>query len=306
MAFLVLRNKTAEHHRLPISQTVSEKRTHPAIFALSSVAILRRSFDACGVASMHRFLLTLLSTCTIVSFLSAEPLVKPGDDMWEILYQPPYSKPTELLVSDPLRKQLFDQLRLRTKEQVKFRGALKVFRNWALFHGKALDAEGKCPAGWEKDGGISALWIRGQDGWILVECDHFFWLWHAVYGVPKELIRVIDSRARNIPEREKVKSKKLAVGDPLRKELFNQLRTKWGRPERPVLFRGSLQVTGPWAVFTGDLLDHQGKELVFEGDENADTEALWIQTDSGWKLLEYRTGCYDTSLGLWSEKYGYP
>lgn len=140
----------------------------------------------------------LLSTLVLLSAASAQEQITPGSEPWNQLFNPSYEKPTELPADLPLRKELFDILRPRVekiaKEPTRFEGSLRVFKNWAMFTGRSLDAKGesiKFPELENDD--TAALWIRTQDGWRLVEfsaghSDAFYLIWPEQYGVPKELL----------------------------------------------------------------------------------------------------------------------
>jgi hypothetical protein len=146
---------------------------------------------------MHRLLVILLLS---ISAACAEDFtVEPGTDLWKELYNPPYSKPTEIPRDNNLRKQLFDLLRpgierAAKKNGVKFQGELKAFKNWALFTGSTLDAQEK-PVAFEgsENSETCALWLRTRDGWKLVDFAYGFgdvaWLiWIDQYGAPRKLL----------------------------------------------------------------------------------------------------------------------
>lgn len=130
--------------------------------------------------------------------LSQEREITPDSEEWRDLYEPPFAKPTELTADSPLRKKLFDLLRPEVehiaKEPTRFQGNLRVFKNWALFMGRSLDANGvslKLPELGNDD--TVALWLRTWDGWKLVEfsaghSDAFYIIWPEKYGVPRELV----------------------------------------------------------------------------------------------------------------------
>jgi len=130
--------------------------------------------------------------------LCQKPMIEPGTADWRELYDPPSSQPQEVASNNPLRKQLFDQLRFRLNSKIKskllFEGSLKAFKNWAVFVGNSVDDSGKpikFPPMDNSD--TAALWIRTKAGWQLVDyssghSDAFFPIWHERYGVPKELV----------------------------------------------------------------------------------------------------------------------
>lgn len=98
-----------------------------------------------------------------------KPMIAPGTPEWKELYEP-----QELAADNPLRKQLFDQLRFRlnsqTHSQLLFKGSLKAFRNWAVFVGSSIDNEGKPVKFPPMDNSDTAvLWIRTNEGWQLVD-----------------------------------------------------------------------------------------------------------------------------------------
>lgn len=102
------------------------------------------------------------------------PMIGPGTPEWKDLYELPDAQPKELEANNPLRKQLFDQLRFRlnsqTHSQLLFKGSLKAFRNWAVFVGSSIDNEGKPVKFPPMDNSDTAvLWIRTNEGWQLVD-----------------------------------------------------------------------------------------------------------------------------------------
>jgi len=150
---------------------------------------------------MSKFSTSLLASLCVASlFLSSrllgdeELIISPSSEEWEYTYNPPYMVPTEIPVGLPLRKDLFNILRSKTKPETQFLGSLKAFRNWAIFLGRTVDQEGnsiKNPP-YHNDDAV-ALWLRTQDGWILVEhsfghSDAYFIAWPEKYGVPRELL----------------------------------------------------------------------------------------------------------------------
>lgn len=131
----------------------------------------------------------------ITAFSHDEPLITEYRDE---LFSPAYGAPTELSKDEPLRKQLFDMLRVPVAElagrKVIFLGSLKVFRNWAFYSGSVLDSKGE-RVGFEPMGNADcvALWLRTRAGWVLVDfsvghSDVFWQVWHAQYGAPAELL----------------------------------------------------------------------------------------------------------------------
>jgi hypothetical protein len=130
------------------------------------------------------------------SFMEAQPqpIVSESDDQWTEIYDPPYKVATELPASSPLRKELFELLRLKATPRHKFEGSLKAYRNWAVFFGRTVDKDGKSiknpPMG---NDDAAALWLRTRDGWRLVDysfghSDAFFVVWSEQYGVSRELL----------------------------------------------------------------------------------------------------------------------
>lgn len=102
-----------------------------------------------------------------------------------------------------MRKQLFDQLRSKLQKialeraaraSVRFEGSIRVFKNWAIFTGISVDRNGNelhYPPLENND--VAALWLRGKDGWQLVDysaghSDAFFVNWPLQYGIPQELV----------------------------------------------------------------------------------------------------------------------
>jgi hypothetical protein len=77
-------------------------------------------------------LFLLLVPCSSFVFSAAsheQPTVSPGSSEWNELFDPPFTKPTEIPVSSPLRKSLFAQLRTliekKARQPVRFEGSLK-------------------------------------------------------------------------------------------------------------------------------------------------------------------------------------
>ena len=131
--------------------------------------------------------------------LAEDFTVDPGSDLWKELFNPPYTKPTEIPRDNALRKQLFDLLRpgierAAKKQGVKFQGELKAFKNWVLFTGSTLDSKER-PVAFEgsENSETCALWLRTRDGWKLIDFAYGFgdvaWLiWIDQYGAPKKLL----------------------------------------------------------------------------------------------------------------------
>lgn len=123
----------------------------------------------------------------------------PGSEQWRALYNPPYSKPTEIPREQGLRKDLFDLLRpkmerLAKADGIKFQGELKSYKNWAFFMGSVLDSNDRAirfdPS---ENTDAAALWLHTKDGWKLVDyavgfSDPFYWQWAEQYGVPRSLL----------------------------------------------------------------------------------------------------------------------
>lgn len=127
---------------------------------------------------------------------SEKERVRPESQEWRELFDPPFTKPTEIPVGSDLRKTLFDQLRPQVEREVKrpvrFEGSIRVFKNWALLEGGTVDTKGN---GLPEDGGdTAALWLRTSEGWRLIDynlghTDVFYIVWSEKYGAPKELVR---------------------------------------------------------------------------------------------------------------------
>ena len=138
---------------------------------------------------------TLILACPLPAETQLAP---PGSETWREIFDPPFTKPTELPAKSPLRKALFEQLRPRiekdAKHQVRFAGTLRVVKNWALFTGTTVDAKGnsvKMPPMDNDD--TAALWLRTRDGWKLVDfssghSDPVQVIWTEKYGLPRELV----------------------------------------------------------------------------------------------------------------------
>ncbi|MEM6911354.1 MAG: hypothetical protein AAF555_07195 [Verrucomicrobiota bacterium] len=130
-----------------------------------------------------------------LSALAEELDITPGSDLWGSLYHPAYEKPSEIPTSNPLRKELFNQLRAKLEpkagEPLLFLGSLRAYRNWALFQGASQDRNGG-PIAYPDLGNSDtvALWLRTKDGWTLVDyeaghSDVFYLIWTEAYGMPK-------------------------------------------------------------------------------------------------------------------------
>ena len=144
-------------------------------------------------------LLVSTSLLSIGAVRAQDPSITPGSPRRCETFQPPYTKPTELPADSPLRKSLFDLLRPAVARDVKgtvrFEGSLRVFKNWAFFLGRTVDANGKRVRELALDDSDTVgLWLRTADGWRLVDHDvgssDAFWLgWTEQYGAPAALIR---------------------------------------------------------------------------------------------------------------------
>ncbi|GEP43898.1 hypothetical protein [Brevifollis gellanilyticus] len=148
---------------------------------------------------MRTCLLALLLAAGSALPASAEdPIIQPGTDLWRDAFDPPFTKPAEVPKDTPLRKQLFDLLRPKiereAKRKVQFEGSLRAFKNWALFSGETVDADGKSVKFPPMDNTDTvALWLRTREGWRLVDhstghSDAFYIIWHEQYGAPKALV----------------------------------------------------------------------------------------------------------------------
>ena len=145
-------------------------------------------------------MLRILCFCLLASVAFAQEFSgAPGSDQWKSLYEPPYTKPTDIPRDQGLRKKLFDLLRPHIEREakqdgIKFQGELKAFKNWAFFMGTVLDAKDRAihfqPS---ENTEAAALWLRTKEGWKLVDFavgfgDPFYWQWHEQYGVPRQLL----------------------------------------------------------------------------------------------------------------------
>jgi hypothetical protein len=108
------------------------------------------------------------------------------------------AKPAELAADSSLRRELFDSIRSHIPASNKFDGPLQVFRNWAFFSGKSVDAAGKTyfyPG--TEFSTVAAIWLRARDGekftWKLIDSsfgaasDTPYRDWPYRYGAPSEL-----------------------------------------------------------------------------------------------------------------------
>jgi hypothetical protein len=155
-------------------------------------------------------LVLLLLTFGIAVFAqeqSRHQPIQPGSELWKKVFDPPYTKPTEIPFDSPLRKKLFDLLRPSvqkkaaaenlTKSPLRFEGSLRAFKNWAVFIGKAVDKSGaeiRFDAGSGLDHFMDAIWLRTSEGWKLVDFfagsagDYFYEIWFDRFNVPRELL----------------------------------------------------------------------------------------------------------------------
>jgi len=132
----------------------------------------------------------------VTAFGDAPEIVPPSSDEWNEIYDPPTKVPAEIPGGSKLRSELFDLLRTKSSPATQFSGSIKSFRNWAFFLGRTVDRSGnslKNPPHGNDD--AVALWLRTQDGWIVVahsfgHSDAFFVLWSEQYGVPRELLGI--------------------------------------------------------------------------------------------------------------------
>jgi hypothetical protein len=150
-------------------------------------------------------LFLLLVPCSSFVFSAAsqeQPTVSPGSSEWNELFDPPFTKPTEIPGSSPLRKSLFAQLRplieKEARRPVRFEGSLRAFKNWAFFVGRTVDMKGQSVklSDMENDDTV-ALWLRTSSGWRLINfsgghSDAFYIIWPQQYGMPEELLTTSD------------------------------------------------------------------------------------------------------------------
>ena len=93
---------------------------------------------------MKTVLTSILAFAMLFTLINAQDLQAPkGSEFWDQLYDPPFQNPQEIPTSNPLRKELFNQLRPKleaiAKQPLLFKGKLKAYRNWAMFMGQGLD-----------------------------------------------------------------------------------------------------------------------------------------------------------------------
>jgi hypothetical protein len=144
--------------------------------------------------------ITIVCGFLLCSASAQQEVIRPDSREWRELFDPPFTVPQEIPATSPLRKQLFELLRSPierlAKRPVRFEGSLRAFKNWALFTGGTVDAQGasvKLPPMDNND--TVALWLRTRDGWRLVDysgghSDAFHVIWTEQYGVPRQLIGV--------------------------------------------------------------------------------------------------------------------
>ena len=101
----------------------------------------------------------------------------------------------------------------------------------------------------------------------------------------------------------------LPAHSALRKQLFDKLRPRIEKlAKTPVRFEGSLRAFKNWAVFTGQSLDANNKELRFDTPDGLDavTTAIWLRTRDGWTLVDFYAGLSDGFYPMWFEQFGVP
>lgn len=170
---------------------------HPRLQPKLGEEITHSALCEKGRTLLGYFLLSLLFLGGIPRSV-AGPYPEPGSEEWKNLFDPPYTKPTELPKDSALRKKLFDLLRPKIEKEAKravlFEGSLMAFRNWAVFIGRAVDAKGNSvKMGDLENSDVAGLWLRTESGWQVVESsgghsDAFYLIWSEKYGVPKELL----------------------------------------------------------------------------------------------------------------------
>jgi len=269
--------------------------------------------------------LTLVAIFLFLAVMIApaeDKYAQPGSKEWREFFDPPFIQPTGIPADSGLRKILFDQLRphieAHAKRPVKFDGALKAFKNWALFVGYTVDAKGNpIPMEPMDNADTVGLWLRTREGWQLVNCngghsDMFYVIWPEVYGVPKKLICGNEELCSKPNPKDWhlffdppfAKPTQIAIGSELRKTLFDKLRPQIEREtKRPVQFVGDIRAFKNWALFVGYTQDKHGNGLPEDG---GDTAALWLRTANDWKCVDYFFGVTDAAFLIWSEKYGAP
>tara|TARA_R110002096_G_scaffold418458_1_gene622521 strand:+ start:512 stop:967 length:456 start_codon:yes stop_codon:yes gene_type:complete len=149
---------------------------------------------------MKTALTTTLALLMLFTLTNAQDLqATKGSEFWNQLYDPPFQNPKEIPASNPLRKELFNQLRPKlekiAKQPLLFKGKLKAYRNWAMFMGEGLDQNNN-PVVYDEfeSTSVLALWLRTTDGWKLVDydggsTDAYFVIWPEQFGTPVELIK---------------------------------------------------------------------------------------------------------------------
>ena len=148
---------------------------------------------------MRRYTLIAMACFGALSSALAQPEgLRPDSREWRDLFEPPFKQPQEVPATSPLRKQLFELLRppiaRLAQRPIRFEGSLRAYKNWALFSGRTVDAQGvsvKLPP-MDNDDTVG-LWLRTRDGWRLVDysaghSDVFYIIWPEQYGVPRELV----------------------------------------------------------------------------------------------------------------------
>lgn len=284
---------------------------------------------------MPRFVF-LLIVATLLADLDIAGLAKepepalPGSERWHDLFEPDYIAPKELPLG-PLRKQLFESVRplvqaAARQHPLHFDGSLKVYRNWAWFTGKALDAKGrpvKFPETREED--ACALWVRTDSGaWLVVDfatgyTDYFFGTWCAMYGAPIELLgsRDVIKRGTDAWERAYVpafrKPTLLQSDSELRRQLWSGLLEKVQREaKKKVTLYGEIRVYRNWASFRGSADDPtlaEPSEFHFGSAAlpfSSRVAALWLRTALGWRLISFSPGFVDPVYADWPLEYGAP
>ncbi|MEM9281220.1 MAG: hypothetical protein AAGA96_05290 [Verrucomicrobiota bacterium] len=132
------------------------------------------------------------------SITSAELIFGPESDEWETLYEPAFKSPEEVPRGSELRKTLFNLARPKLEklagQSIRFNGSLKAYRNWALFLGESVDANGNSIAYPDlQNSDTVVLFLRTADRWVVVDYsgghgDVFYEIWIEQYGMPRPLL----------------------------------------------------------------------------------------------------------------------
>ena len=131
----------------------------------------------------------------------------------------------------------------------------------------------------------------------------------AIGAEPPQAVAPGSDRWKQLFDPPYVTPTELPADSALRKQLFDALRPRIEKlSKRPVRFQGSLRAFKNWAVFVGQTLGADNKEVRFDTPDSLDavTSAIWLRTRDGWTLVDYYAGLSDWFYPEWFEQFGVP